>query len=286
MGESRGRGAMMRGRKTGRILTALATALALGSPMPVTAIVARPPATVGPPEMLSYLPSSSCRPSFAQPGGSGPGMPIPFPALALGAPVVRTTTSFTTGGGGTSNAAIAAQRKAAGLPWQPPLVDPASKALPAAFADERGSYTARAFGMHPPYQIMRLAPAKGVTQNAGLIYAQAISPTRGRIAALTLYLDQRPTGAPRLRLTMTGPADHGCPPRTLDVYAPGMSAAAIGRLFAAGSACRWTSLAGCRTRADWPRGRVLFVTLLNGKTYEYRWIDYDLLAEWQPAPAR
>ncbi len=260
-----------------RILAGAMTMLALAIPIPGKAYYSRSPDLVGPP---TFLENVYCRLSTAPLGGNGPGMVIPFPALRLGAPVARTTTSFTTGGGGTSNAMLAAQRKRAGLPYKPPTVDGEKPDLPATFAVERGAPMARA-----PYQKLPLAPSKRLADYAGLIFAQATSPTRGRIAALTLYLAGRPAARPRLRMTVTGPADHGCGRRSVDVYAPAMSAAAASRLFAA-SGCNWTRLGECRTRAAWPHGRVLFVAPWSGNTYEYRWIDYDMLADWYFAATR
>jgi hypothetical protein len=243
-------------------------------PTPATAIVALPTILVGPPTTI--IAPSACKPIVSRTGGGGPGAAIPFRSLALGAPVERTASSFITGGGGTSNAALAAQRKAAGLPYKPPTVDPQSGALPATFAVERGASMTAA-----PYQRLPLASSNRVAEPYGLIFAQATSPTRGRIVALTLSITGRPAATPRLRITNAGSPERGCQPRTLQVYAPAMSAAAVARLFTpAANGCHWFNLTPC-TRAQWPRGRVLFVSPLYDNAYEYRWIDYDMLADWQ-----
>jgi hypothetical protein len=263
-------------RKIGMAMVAVA-AWASITPTPGTAIAYIPPIVVGPPPTLFGI----CPVSLAQPGGAGPGATIPFRALRLGSPVRRTTTSFTTGGSGTANRAIAAQRKAAGLPYEPPTVDPESTALPATFAVDLTASMISA-----PYQRMPLTASKRVAEPFGLIFAQATSPTHGRIAALTLSLEKRPVAAPRVRLTIDGPPERGCRPMAIDVYAPATSAATLARLFVpAGNGCSWARMAGC-TRAQWPRGRLLFVSALSGTSYEYRWIDYDLLADWQFSRAR
>lgn len=219
---------------------------------------------------------SPCIMSFVRSGGNGSGATIPFRALKLGAPVTSTTTSFPTGGSSTANFALAEQRKWAGLPYAPPVVDPESASLPETFAVGRDASTTAA-----QYQRLPLTASRRVAEPFGLIYSQKTSPTRGRIVALTLSIVGSPASPPRLRVTIGGLADRGCRSQTVDVYAPAMSATEIQRLFAdGGQPCSWTNLSAC-TRAQWPHGRVLFVSPLHDNTFEYRWIDYDMLASWR-----
>ena len=263
-----------------RKIAAITAMLASVTPMPGTAIGYMPPMVVGAPGMLT---NGNCRTSVAQLNGAGSGATIPFPALALGGAVVRTQTSFTTGGSGTANMALAAQRKAAGLPYEPPTVNPAGAALPATFAAD---------GTDPgpvgwaPYQRMPLTASKRVAEPFGLIFATATSPTRGRIVALTLSMTNRPAAPPRVRLTIDGPSDRDCRPQVIDVYAPSMPAAALAELSKPdGKGCRWFNINQC-PRAQWPHGRVLYVSPLRNNTFEYRWIDYDLFGDWHFAQIR
>ena len=259
----------MTSRRIKMVAASMAT-LGLVATTPAPAYMALPSILVGPPTLSD---GQYCRLSMTRPGGSGSGAAIPFRSLMLGAPVNRTTTSFVTGGGGTSNAMIEAQRRAAGLPYAPPTVDPLSAALPATFAVVRGGPMTAA-----PYQRMPLTSSKGIAEPYGLIYSQAVSATRGQIVSLMLTIAGRPTAPPRLRLAVLGSPERGCRQQTIQVYAPAMSAATVARLFTqVKGACGWHNLAKC-TRAQWPRGRVLFVSSIYGKLFDYRWVDYDLLA--------
>jgi hypothetical protein len=136
-----------------------------------------------------------------------------------------------------------------------------------------------------PYQRLPLKPSKRIAEPFGLIFATATSPTRGRIVALTLSMAGRPAAPPRVRITFDGPIDRGCQPQVVYVYAPTMSAAALAQLSTASSGCHWMVLNNC-PRAQWPHGRILFVSPSYGTTFEYRWIDYDLLADWHFARER
>lgn len=251
--------------------------LALITPVPGSARGVIPPTVVGPPEILA---NGRCLVSAAEPDGAGPGTAILFRALMLGAPVERTTTSFITGGSGTANAEIAAQRKAAGLPYEPQTFDTAGAAPPAVFTAEGNGPIGWA-----PYQRLPLTASERVAEPFGLIFATATSPARGRIAALVLSLATRPTARPRLRLTIGGLPDRGCRQQEIRVYSPATSAGTLSRLSMPGGKCHWVDLFRC-PRAQWPHGRVLFVSPSYGATFEYRWIDYDLLADWHFARTR
>jgi hypothetical protein len=232
------------------------------------AIVARPVDLVGP-APVDLTPRCGAR--VETPGGVGSGAAIPIAALRLGMPVKRGVVSFTTGGGGTAAAADRFRRRQAGLPFAPISFDVAGKALPVVFVPPSN------WGMPPPYQRLPLKGASPVIGNEGLVFASATTPTMGRIAALALALPKAPGAKPKLRIVASTQAvPNRCLPQLgVDVFAPAMTAARIHRLFV-GSSCSWYALSGC-TRAEWPRGQVLFV-YRSGGAFIHRWVDYDRLA--------
>lgn len=250
-------------RWTAAIMALLAMLSAGAAPAP--ARMAIPPKLVGPPALALGV----CPVELATPGGAGIGAEIPFPALRLGAPVARNPLSFATGGGGTANATERWRRQQAGLQYDPATFDPGASAMPSVFAVEASQV--------PAPSIYQRLPVKTLPVE-GMIFAQAVSPTRGRIASLALMLDNKPSARPRLTITGARPMLAGCQrDNPIHVYAPAMTAPQLRRLFSP-SGCGWNRLADC-TRAERPKGRVLFVQKQQGANrYEYRWVDYDLLA--------
>ncbi len=229
-----------------------------------------PPELVGPPRANF---TSGCPVQVRTPGGTTPGARIPVPALALGSPVQRNPNSFTTGGSGTAAVAEWARRRKAGLQYDPRTFDPAGSERPSVHAVAGGELRA-------PWAYQRLplkAAGQAYSPNA-LVFAQAVTPTAGRIASLALVLPAKPAARPRLTITGGYRLREGCrTEQAIHVYAPAMSAAHIRRLFDP-SGCNWANLAACKTRAELPRGRVLFVQASrSGVGYEYRWVDYDML---------
>jgi hypothetical protein len=165
------------------------------------------------------------------------------------------------------------RRKQAGLPYAPAMFDSASSALPIVYAaqgsDPKGWY---------PYQKLPLKTATDAYDSWGLVFAQAVSGTRGQIVSLSLTMKNRPSATPKLRvaggISVSGP----CGQQTLDVYAPAMTVRQVRGLFST-SGCNWNQLSACQ-RSQWPHGRVLFVLRNEIATRSlYRWIDYDLLAK-------
>ncbi|ATY30988.1 hypothetical protein [Sphingomonas psychrotolerans] len=229
-----------------------------------------PPQMVGPPGLVL---DPACPIMVAPSGGTTPGAEIPVRGLALGAPVQRSATSFPTGGSGTANAMERERRRKAGLPYEPRIYDPAGSERPAVFA----------VGMRQPptawlYQRLLLKPSGAAYPRYGLVFAQATSPTAGRIASLALVRPTRPAARPKMSISGGYRLREGCQrEEPVHVYAPAMSVGQIRKLFAR-SGCSWTNLSAC-SRSQWPRGRVLFVQMQrSGAGYEHRWIDYDLLA--------
>lgn len=239
---------------------------------PAPARIAIPPKLVGPPPLAL----GACPIKTTRPGGAGIGREIPFPALRLGAPVARNAVAFATGGGGTANASERWRRQQAGLQYDPAPFDPAAPALPSVFAVEAPRAPV-------PWVYQRL-PVRTLLEE-GMIFAQAISPTRGRIASLALTLETAPSARPRLTITGARPMLGGCKQdNPIDIYASGMTATQLERLFSA-SGCGWNRIAECKP-SERPRGRVLFVQKQQGNgRYEHRWVDYDLLARGAPFPA-
>jgi hypothetical protein len=247
-------------------MVALATIMT--APTGSLARAARPPDIVGP-QLTAF--GGPCSTRFAEIGGSAIGAQIPIRALQLGAPIRRATTSFTTGGSGTANLSEMQRRKEAGLPYEPATFDVASPAPPLVYATEAAGNT---------YLYQRL-PLKTDSRMYGpdaLIFAQPTSPTTGRIASLQLMMVKAPSTKPKLRVTFGRSTSSGCRDQVLDVYAPTMTAAQIRALFSP-SRCNWRQLSAC-TEAQRPRGTVLFVQETDApEHYNYRWVDYDLLAE-------
>ena len=236
------------------------------------AIEAALPQVVGPP---SYRASVDCPSQFARPGGTTMGAAIPVPALRLGSSVQRAKTSVATGGGGTSNAIEFARRRRLGLPTAPKTFDVAGSALPMVYAPEG---TLSASGFYPYQQLPLITASKGYWPN-GLIYAQPTSPSAGRIASLVLTLSAPPAARPKLRMTPAWKTSEDICQRDqrIDIFASTMSAEHLRRLFSP-SGCSWSRLASCKP-TEWPHGQVLFVQKMgNGVFYEYRWVDYDMLA--------
>ena len=234
--------------------------------MPALAIVARPATPVGAPISVA---TPQCL-SIATPGGKTLGIGVPIAGLALGAPVKRNAISFMTGGGGTSNAAIEAQRRAAGLQWQPKIFDPAGKERPSVYAAEPGQPLGGEV-----YQRLLLKPSRATALPYGLIYARAVSASTGRIVSIGLNLAAKPAAQPRVTISSNHARRAACPNfAPVDVYAPNLSAAQIEHLFT-NAQCSWSHRNGCDA-AYQPRGQVLFVQR-QGLGYELRWVDYDLL---------
>lgn len=258
-----------KGRANRRAMCAiLPTVLALVcSVTPVVAIVARPALLVGPPTPTTSL---ACL-SFATPAGGTLGVSVPLAGLALGAATKRNGLAFYAGGGGTSGAVLAAQRRQAGVQWQPQIFDPAEKTRPSVFS----ANTPWASGPSA-YQHLLLRASKSRVLPYGLIYAQPVSRQTGRIVSVGLTLPSKPAARPKVIISMTHARAAACPQfLPVAVYAPHMSAAQIRRLFTTGS-CNWNSMKTCAV-ADRPRGRVLFVQQVrSGVGYEHRWVDYDL----------
>ncbi|MES2057439.1 MAG: hypothetical protein V4564_16010 [Pseudomonadota bacterium] len=235
---------------------------------PLSARFARQPDYVGPP---IFREEALCKITVVRPGGQSAGTAIPIPALRLGSPVARAQESFTTGGSATANMAEMARRKAAGLPFEPQIFDPAAAAMPAIFAAEAGTPQ-----LALPYQRLPLKVSGNRYAPDGMIFAQAVSKTTGRIAALVLTLPAAPVGRPKVTLIFRSPSGKTCQP-PIQVYASAMTTAQVTGLFDH-RLCGWASLSGCTARSDRPRGRVLFVRQLrSGIGHEYRWMDYDLL---------
>lgn len=238
---------------------------------PLEARVARMAEMVGPPFIQL---NGRCPARVEELGGSQIGAAIPIRALRLGAPVRRASMSFDTGGSATAKFAQMERRRRAGLLYEPKTFDVAGSARPEVYSAD----TAGAADRHVYQQL----PLKSVSQDYqpnGLVFAQAMSETEGRITSLQLVLRKAPAAKPKLRITTgVGPIATGCPLlQTLDVYAPAMTADRIRSLFST-SGCSWYRLADCQ-RSKWPRGRVLFVQRQATGSYVHRWIDYDLLAE-------
>lgn len=256
------------------------TAAMLVAPTSGMARAVIPPTLVGPPDLIIFM-APACRVSITEPGGAGSGPSIPFPALKLGVSVARTTTSFPTGGSGTANFTLAEQRKALGLRYEPPIVDTRSAKLAATFTTAQIVPATR-----PVYQRLLLTPSGQVARPTGMIFARTTSETCGWIVSLALYFAERPAAASRLRVTATGSREKGCPDQAVDIYAPRTAAATLRRLVTtASNGCNWIAPEKC-TRAQWPSGRVVFVSPTYGNAYEYRWVDYDLLADWYFPPDR
>ena len=229
-----------------------------------------PPQMVGPPILVL---DPACPITVAPSGGTAAGAEVPIRGLALGASVQRNATSFPTGGSGTANATERERRRKAGLQYEPRTYDPAGAERPSFFA----------VGMREPstawlYQRLLLKPSGAAYPRYGLVFAQATSPTAGRIASLSLVLPTKPAARPRMSISGGVRLREGCQrEQPVHVYAPAMSVAQVRKLFAR-SGCSWTNLSAC-SRAQWPRGRVLFVQMQrSGVGYEHRWVDYDLLA--------
>lgn len=256
-----------------RVLRLIHATIALAmimTPMESIARYARLPDIVGP-QSTAFI--GSCPTRFSDIGGSAIGAQIPIPALRLGAPIRRATTSFTTGGSGTANFAEMQRRREAGLPYEPATFDVTSPAAPLVYATDVANA-----GNAYLYQRLPLKTGSGMYGPDALIFAQSMSPTAGRIASLQLTMAKAPSTAPRVRLTIGRPMSGGCQDQVIDVYAPAMTPEQVRQLFAL-SSCNWRQLSGC-TESQWPRGRVLFVQPSDGPArYNYRWVDYDLLAE-------
>ncbi|MES2057438.1 MAG: hypothetical protein V4564_16005 [Pseudomonadota bacterium] len=243
----------------------IATQLCAG---PVFAIAAAPPERVGPSAEAAL---STCRTSITFPGGRSPGPAIPIRALRLGAVVVRSTASFSTGGSGTAYYAEMARRKAAGLPFEPVLVDPAVS-TPATVFTTTPPINAQAMA----YQRLRVKQSPRYAEQ-GMIFALSDRANGGRIASVGLTLQAAPTTPPRTRVSFISRPNSICGQRPIDIYAPAMSAAQVTALLRR-NGCRWVDLSACKQRSEWPRGRVLFVQQYSGGGYDYRWVDYDQLA--------
>lgn len=230
---------------------------------------ASPPATVGPQISWSAPP---CPTRFTEFGGSAAGAQIPIPALRLGGPIRRATSSFTTGGSGTANNAEMQRRKDAGLPYEPAMFDAGSSTPPLLYAAEKTETAVARL-----YQRLPLKTRSKAYDPFALIFAQPVSPTAGRIAALQLIMAKAPSIRPKVRAFFGRPSPDGCRDQAVDIYAPAMTARQVRDLFSP-ALCSWHYLATC-TRSQWPRGRVLFVAPGDGPAhYSYRWVDYDLLA--------
>jgi hypothetical protein len=255
-----------------RVLRLIHATIALAmimTPMESIARYARLPDIVGP-QSNAFI--GSCATRFSEISGSAIGAQIPIPALRLGAPVRRATTSFTTGGSGTANFAEMQRRKEAGLPYEPATFDVASPAPPLVYATDIATA-----GSTYLYQRLPLKTDSGIYGPDALVFAQSTSPITGRIASLQLTMTRAPSPAPKVRVTIGRPTSGGCQDQVIDVYAPAMTPERIRQLFAL-SSCNWRRLSGC-TESQWPRGRVLFVQPSDGPArYTYRWVDYDLLA--------
>lgn len=219
-------------------MRALALALAL-VPVPAAAIMAMPSS-----EVAQTLPGCAGR---VTQGPQGKGRDVPFAALALGAAVTRSRTSFPTGGSGTANNMIEAQREAAGLPPRAMTFDPNSPVRLRVFARRSGS--------RDIYERLPLSiAASRVTP-----YAEVFTvPTEGggaRIAALTLALRE----VPRAPALLTARCADG---RMVRIYS-----AEIGQ-----DQARQLVLRG---RAP-ARGRVLSVMSVASGYWRYQWVDYGL----------
>lgn len=228
-----------------------------------------PPEMVGPPRAMF---NAACPVEVSAPGGGTMGARIPVPALALGSPVQRNPNSFMTGGSGTAYFAERERRRQAELQYAPRTFDPGSAEKPSVFAEGPG------FQPRWAYQRLPLKTSGSAYSPNALVFAQATTPTTGRIASLALVLPAKPAARPRLTITGAYRLREGCRNEApIDVYAPAMSAGQLRRLFSP-SGCNWTNLAACKTRAELPRGRVLFVQAQrSGVGHEYRWVDYDML---------
>jgi hypothetical protein len=207
---------------------------------PAVAIVAVPPRVVG-------SPLTACKPTFVR-GPAGQGRTIPFPALDLGATVARATTSFTTGGSGTGNAMLAAQRRRAGLPYEPMAFDPAMKTPLRVFAQSgRGAEV---------YQRLRLT-GNAARMNAGaLVFGVPISANTARIAALSLVMPDLPSSRPLLSIACVD----------------GRRALAYSRTLTADAVMKMVM------KRQMPSvGSVLVIMPLDSRAYQYEWIDFGLL---------
>ena len=232
--------------------------------------MARPPESVGP---LLYWSAPPCSTRFTEIGGSTAGTQIPIPALRLGQPIRRATTSFTTRGSGTANAYEMERRRKAGLPYEPAMFDTSSSDLPLVYAGEAAERANAHFYERLPLKTL----SKAYDPNA-LVFAQPVSPTAGRIASLHLTMAKAPSTLPRVRAFFGQPSPGGCRDQPVDIYAPAMTARQVRALFSS-SQCNWWRLAAC-TESQLPRGKVLFVEPgYQAGRYTYRWIDYDLLAK-------
>lgn len=245
-----------------RVASQIAATLLLVLPSASDAIVARPSEMVGPPRLNL---SSACPSRITVVGGATAGPAIPFTSLRIGAPVRRGTVPFITGGGGTSNAFEMERRRRAGLPTTPEPYDLGGSALPVVFApDVRDA-------RWQPYQILPLKSVNTPVDPVSLIFAESVSPSRGRIVSLELSLKQRPTAKPRVRVSGSGGPNCSSGP-SFDIFAPTMTTSHIRRLFSS-AACNWYNLANCAA-ADRPRGQVLFVQDLGDGFFKYRWVNY------------
>jgi len=242
--------------------TALAC-LGLGA-SPASALMDAPPEVAGPPRW--YAPDD-CPLSLTASGGNSAGPAVPVRALALGAPIDRNSTSFQTGGSGTAFSAWQRQRRQAGLQYEPQTFDPAGRARPSVFAVP-ASRAANSWA----YQRLPLKASGTAYSARAMIFAQANSPTSGRIASLALTFSDRPAARPKLTVSWR---ERCRVPMSILVYAPDMSVAHLRQLFSRRDC--WTFWDSCAPVKK-PRGRVLFVSSQrSGVGYEYRWVDYGLL---------
>jgi hypothetical protein len=158
------------------------------------------------------------------------------------------------------------ERRAAGLQFDPRVFDPAGRDRPSVFAEMPRA------GQSWTYQHFRLNTTGRDYSPTAMIFAQATSPTSGRIASLVMNLPSKPVERAKLTIAWR----ENCRiRRTLLIYAPALSVPQLRRL-AAQPEC-WSYPGSC-AQTQRPRGRVLFVSSLrSGVGHEYRWIDYDML---------
>jgi hypothetical protein len=165
------------------------------------------------------------------------------------------------------------RRKKAGLPYEPATFDTSSSGLPFVYAGEAAA-TANVY----LYERLPLKTLSKEYDPYALIFAQPVSLTTGRIAALQLTMAKAPSALPTVRVLFGQPSPGGCRYQVLDVYAPAMTARQVRDSFSP-SQCNLPQLAAC-AESRRPRGRVLFVQRGEGPApSSYRWIDYDLLAK-------
>jgi hypothetical protein len=164
------------------------------------------------------------------------------------------------------------RRKRAGLPYAPRIFDTSSSALPVVYLPQ----PSEAAGWYL-YQILPLKTVSNAYDSWALVYAVPVSASRGQIVSLSLGMKNAPAATPKLRLVSGVSGAGECQRQTLDVYAPAMTARHVRSLFST-SGCSWYELSACQ-RAQWPRGRVLFVVRDEKASRSvHRWVDYDLLA--------